>query len=147
MNATIESTYSRHAFYYRRQAVVTYFYMLSEAGATITGQGKREMLCFFCIFLHTIIVIHNNKKDFLMARISNLSFLPKEFLESGDHLSSSKNGQPALPCLVGVDGGGTKTVAVAYHIENQSVAKGSAGASNPESVGTAAAVDSCGGQY
>jgi len=80
-------------------------------------------------------------KDAAMTKLSNTSYLPKEFLESGDR-SATKSLNKAKMCLVGVDGGATKTMAVAYNVQTGLAAFGSAGASNPESVGTAAAVDS-----
>jgi len=77
-----------------------------------------------------------------MTRLANICFLPKEFLEQSSGPAAVKPRNADLHCLVGVDGGATKTVAVAYNVQNRNLAFGSAGASNPESVGTASAVDS-----
>jgi N-acetylglucosamine kinase-like BadF-type ATPase len=67
--------------------------------------------------------------------------LPKEFMNPP--LTTDKGKPPnSDSTFIGVDGGGTKTVALAYNLKNNAIAAGIAGPSNPESVGTAIAVDS-----
>jgi N-acetylglucosamine kinase-like BadF-type ATPase len=77
-----------------------------------------------------------------MVHVSNARNLPKEFINPLPEADGLKGLKSGLTCFVGVDGGATKTIALAYNVKDDKIGFGVAGSSNPESVGTAAAVDS-----
>jgi glucosamine kinase len=76
-----------------------------------------------------------------MENSAKACYLPKDFINPPSQTIGSKFISSNMGCLIGVDGGGTKTLAVAYNLKDDKMGIGLAGPSNPESVGTAAAVD------
>jgi glucosamine kinase len=69
-------------------------------------------------------------------------YLPPNFITPAPDATGTKYIESGKSCLVGVDGGGTKTLALTYDVANGRFGAGIAGPSNPESVGTATSVDS-----
>jgi glucosamine kinase len=77
-----------------------------------------------------------------MSLASNIRSLPKEFIVTVPGtvpLNATPSGDG---WLVGVDGGATKTIALAYNLKNDAIGLGYSGSSNPESIGMESAVKS-----
>ncbi len=65
----------------------------------------------------------------------SLISLPAAFVRPSPEPLLATGVQAAQPCFLGVDGGGTKTVAAVLRLEDHGVSIGRAGAANPDAVG------------
>ncbi len=77
-----------------------------------------------------------------MSMASNVRSLPKEFIATVPGTVFSNQVPSEDGCLVGVDGGATKTIALAFNLKDDAIGVGYSGSSNPESIGMESAVKS-----